>query len=98
MPANNVIAEALDRFIEAISERVNLPDEVVDIFTAERVKIIDAMLRDYGGERSYIPKQGRSDPIKEAAVKKDYLNNLPEQEITSRHGISRATLYRYLKK
>jgi len=33
-----------------------------------------------------------------AAPVQDYLDNKPVEEITRRHGISRATLYRYLKK
>jgi len=33
-----------------------------------------------------------------AAPVQDYLDNKPVEEITRRHGISRSTLYRYLKK
>ena len=32
------------------------------------------------------------------AVRADYLANEPVEKITSRHGISRSTLYRYLKR
>lgn len=95
---SNILEEAIDRFIAAVGEKINLPDEVMDIFTVERGKVIKSMQHNYGGDRAYIPKPPSAAPEKRQAVTSDYLANLPEKEIVDKHGISRATLYRMIKR
>lgn len=53
----------------------------------------------YGGQRVRIPKRRKWATEEErAAVVSDVHADLPASELTRKHGISRATLYRLLKK
>lgn len=61
---------------------------------------IEQQLRsEYGGLRVRIPKRGKYlTPEQRQEVFKDGLTNMPTSDITSKHKISRATLYREMKK
>ena len=53
----------------------------------------------YGGLRVRIPKRGKYlTPDQRQAVFKDGLTAMPTLEVTAKHKISRATLYREMKK
>lgn len=90
----DIVHEILQRAMTRIAERYGLPDEVADIFNL----IESEMKLEYGGQRVTVHPP-RPDPQKKAAaVARDYLADIPIEEISSRHGISRRTLYRYLKR
>lgn len=76
-------------------------------FTEEAAMQIEQQIRnEYGGEEAgFIAKTsdhkvGRpaTDPAKHAAIYADAITNKPTEEILQCHGISRATLYRLVKK
>jgi transcriptional regulator of acetoin/glycerol metabolism len=67
---------------------------------ADAAHLIEARIRaDYGGLRVRIPKRKKhmSDTERERAYQ-DSLSNMSDAEVCSKHGISRATLYRMVKK
>lgn len=58
-----------------------------------------ATMEKVGGTRAYLPKGAkRLTPEQRQAVFQDGLTNMPTEEITTKHKISRATLYREMKK
>ena len=69
-------------------------------FSAALALQIEQRLRaDYGGMRVRIPKRGKYlTPEQRQDVFKDGLTAMPTPEITTKHKISRATLYREMKK
>lgn len=69
-------------------------------FSAALALQIEQQLRaEYGGLRVRIPKRGKYlTPDQRQAVFKDGLTAMPTSDITTKHKISRATLYRQMKK
>lgn len=66
---------------------------------AEAARMIEAMVRaDYGGLRVRIPKKRKHPSAQERErAFADGLSGMPTEEVTAKHGISRATLYRLMK-
>lgn len=65
----------------------------------EAARLIEAKIRsDYGGLRVRIPKRKKhpSEKVRSEAFA-DGLSSMPTEEVTAKHGISRATLYRLMK-
>lgn len=90
----DIVHELIERAKARIAEKFGLPDEVADILGL----VENEVKRDYGGERVTIARPSDRPADLPERVTRDYLNNLDTQDITSRHGISRATMYRYLKR
>lgn len=69
-------------------------------FSAALASQIEQELRaEYGGLRVRIPKRGKYlTPDQRQAVFTDGLTAMPTTELTTKHKISRATLYREMKK
>lgn len=69
-------------------------------FSAALASQIEQQLRaEYGGKRLHINKRGkRLTPEQRQAVFQDGLSSMSTTEITEKHKISRATLYRQMKK
>lgn len=69
-------------------------------FTAALARQVEQELRaEYGGMRVRIPKYGkRLTPEQRQAAFQDGLTGMPTHEVTAKHKISRATLYREMKK
>lgn len=66
---------------------------------AMAAKIEQELRSKYGGLRLHINKRGkRLTPEQRQAVFQDGLSNMSTTEITTKHRISRATLYREMKK
>jgi len=70
-----------------------------DSFTESQALQIEEQLRqEYGGQEVWVsPKPKIPKEAKEKAVA-DYLDGKPINEVVAKNGISRATLYRYIKK
>ena len=90
----DIVHELIERAKVRIAERFGLPEEVADLLNLVEREV----KHDYGGERVTISRPDDPVEAKAARVTRDYLSNLDTQDITSRHGISRATMYRYLKR
>lgn len=73
---------------------------VTPALSEEAAQKIEQQVRaEYGGRRLFVPKGAkRLTPEQREAVFKDGLSNMPTSEITTKHKISRATLYREMKK
>jgi transcriptional regulator of acetoin/glycerol metabolism len=72
-----------------------LPSYVANL-TAEQVLHIEQRLRDnFGGQRTYIGKRAR---LKAPLVRQAGLTSAPTQQICEQYQISRATLYRHMKR
>lgn len=77
--------------------------EVLEIvpLTDEQAYNVERRIRaKYGGERCIIPKHKKhATERKRSEVQRDICNGqLSDREIQSRHGISRATMYRWAKR
>ena len=93
-PLTDIVHETLHRTMQRISDLYGMPDEVVQIFVAieREIKLEYASLR-------ITISPPRQDPAqKAAAITRDYLADLPVEEVASRHGISRRSVYNYLKR
>lgn len=87
---HELLAEVKDR----IAEKFGLPDEVADL-----LNLIESDYKTRNkGVRNTVHAPGRDIDGKAEAVKRDYLANLPAEDIQSRHGISRRTMYNYIKR
>ena len=67
---------------------------------AEAAQLIEQTVRtEYGGQRVFIPKRKkRASEEARRQLFADAVSNLPTKVVTEKHGISRATLYRMLKR
>ncbi|HEU4708747.1 MAG TPA: hypothetical protein VFS17_05490, partial [Methylophilaceae bacterium] len=54
--------------------------------------------REYGGSEVWISPPEKIPKQKKDKAVKEYLDGKPVEEVTVRNGISRATLYRHLKR
>lgn len=55
--------------------------------------------RDFGGQRVYLPKRRKHlDHVQQQQLYQDGLSNATNEQITAKHKISRATLYRHMKR
>jgi DNA invertase Pin-like site-specific DNA recombinase len=66
---------------------------------ADTAHLIESQIRtEYGGQRVRIPKKKKhlSPAVRELAIA-DGLTDMSTEEITTKHRISRATLYRFMK-
>lgn len=90
----DIVHEILERVRARIAEAYGLPEEVADIIgLVEREAKIE-----FGGQRVTVSPP-RADPErKAAAITRDYLSGADVDDVASRHGISRRTMYRYLKR
>ncbi len=87
----DVVRDLIARLLEAAHREGS--------FTESMALEIERQWRhDNRGEQITISAKPRAPEDKKAEVVAAYLGNEPVDSITSRHGISRATLYRYLKK
>lgn len=90
----DIVRETLRRVMEKIANHYGMPDEVAALFCV----VENEVKQEFGGERVSIHRPGVDKTLKIEAVRRDYINtDQPVEAIASKHGISRATLYNYLK-
>jgi DNA invertase Pin-like site-specific DNA recombinase len=88
-PEPDIVAELL-RMVAAMSPGL-LPEHLA--------QVEQAMRTEYGGLRVRIPKRAKYlTPEQRQALFKDGLTNMSTPQIIAKHKISRATLYREMKK
>lgn len=97
---SDIVHEIAQRILIAVISRLELPTEAMERLDGLLPKIEEEVRRSCGGDRPYIRKNGSGvDEGRRGAIIKDYLNSdEPAEQIARRHGMSRATLYRHLKK
>lgn len=91
----DIVREIISRAKQRIAEAYGLPPEVEQLLGKVEIEI----KAEFKGERHYIPSPvGRTATRAQPdQVRQDYLDNLQIDDIATRHGITRATIYRYLK-
>lgn len=95
----DIVHDIADRILSAVIERLDLPMDAMDRLDGVLLPVENEVRRIYGGDRVYIRRAEVTDDRKRAAIVRDYLaSDVPPAEVGARHGVSRATLYRYLKK
>lgn len=87
----DLIRDLIQRLLEASSREGSFTESVA-------LEVERQWRQDNRGEQYTVCAKPRPADETKAAAVADYLQNRPVEEITSRHNISRATLYRYLKK
>lgn len=87
----DVIRDLIQRLLVAASREGTFTEAVA-------IEVERQWRQDNRGEQYTICAKPRPDDETKAAAVADYLDNRPLEEITGRHNISRATLYRYLKR
>lgn len=91
----DIVHEIIQRVKQRIADAYGLPEEVADLLGLVEAEV----KREYGGDRLHIHQPAADRGQKAEAMRRDYLHtDQRPEEIASRHGVSRATLYRYLKK
>ena len=66
---------------------------------AQALQVESAVRAELGGLRVRIPKRGKhASAEKRKAIFQEAMGSASDSEITERHGIGRATLYRYMKR
>lgn len=92
----DIVREIIERAKARIAEEYGLPDEVAELLGQVETEI----RAEYRGERVYVSGHRVTPQIdaRADAIAKAYLDDVPVEEIANRHGISRATIYRYLKR
>lgn len=85
----DIVREIISRAKQRIAEAYGLPPEVEQLLGEIEVEI----KAEFKGDRVYVPAP-RPHPDR---VREDYRSGTEMDEIVTRHGISRATIYRYLK-
>jgi hypothetical protein len=86
----DIVRELIDRILEASSREGSFTESMA-------LEIERSFRHEFKGAECVISERPRRD-VPADAVRADYLADKPVQEITATHGISRATLYRLLKK
>lgn len=96
MPGDNISEQPGPDIVAVILQRVL---EMAPGFSMELSRQIEQEVRnEYGGQRMHINKRGKYlTPEQRRAVFRDGLTDMPNTEITSKHKISQATLYRVMK-
>jgi transcriptional regulator of acetoin/glycerol metabolism len=95
----DVVREILDAAMTRLKRELILsPEEMTALMNC-----MDSTEREIkrmrGGEQVKIRKPERIDKKKVEQVRSDYLNpDLEPHQVAEKHGISRATLYRYIKR
>jgi hypothetical protein len=90
----DIVHEILERVRVRIAEAYGMPEEVADL-----LGMVEAELKqELGGLRVNIKKPPSNRESKARAVTRGYLAGIPVEAVAIRQGISRATLYRYLKR
>lgn len=88
----DVVRELIDRLIEASGREGQLTESIA-------LEVERSFRAEFKGETYEIYEKPRAQQAQRKAVIVDaYLKGQPVEQITQHHGISRATLYRYLKK
>ena len=88
------VHDMIERIRIKIATAYGLPDEVADLLGMVETEI----KHEFGGNQVYIQQSKAELARKAEAVKRDYLADMPVDNIASRHGISRRQMYRLIKR
>jgi Mor family transcriptional regulator len=75
-----------------------LPESLIEPTAA---RILPGFRATFGGDRYYIPRQAPTlsgEDERRQSIVRDAMSSMPTQAIEKRHGVSRRTIYRLLKR
>jgi len=88
----DLVRELITRLVDAAQREGTLTEAIA-------LQVEASFRQQYHGARCEISMRPRHRSVeKKEVVVREYLDGEPVERITKRHGVSRATLYRYLKK
>lgn len=87
----DVVRELINRLLDVAQREGTLTESLAR-------EVERSFRHDFNGEKFYVRREGDDPTSRQAAVVTDYLAGQPVEQITRHHGISRATLYRHLKR
>jgi len=88
MTARDIIRDVIERLM---AHEASITEELA-------LKVEHEARAHWGGQAPYVPKETKRQAHAREKVIADAVTTMPTQEITKRHGISRATMYRMLKR
>lgn len=95
-PGNSRHLDPEPDILQIVLLRVRAAAPVITDDQARQIE--DAVRAELGGLRARVPKRKKHPtPEQRQAIYREALTTATDAEITQRHGIGRATLYRYLK-
>lgn len=86
----DIVRELIDRILEASTREGSFTESMA-------LEIEQQFRHEFKGAECVISERPRRN-VPPEAVQADYMSGKPVEQITSAHGISRATLYRLIKK
>lgn len=87
----DIVRELIERLLEAAAREGTFTESVA-------LEVERSFRRDYAGEAYYVKRLPIEMRDRQKAVTEAYLQGVPSEEIEEQNGISRATIYRYLKR
>lgn len=95
--APDIAREIADLAVHRLAQSLCLAADAAPALTAAVADVEREIKLRYGGDAVHI-RQPRAQPAdRAAAVQRDHRAGVPVPQLIERHGVSRATLYRYLR-
>ena len=97
VPAPDIAREIADLAVQRLAQSLHLAADAAPVLTAAVADVEQAIKLRYGGDAVHIRQPRQAPQARAAAVQRDYQAGVPVPQLIERHGVSRATLYRYLR-
>ena len=95
--SHDIAAEIAELAVQRLAQSLRLADEAAPLLASARADLEHDIKLRYGGDEVHIRQPRVAVDSRAAAVRRDQAAGLAPAQIIQRHGISRATLYRYLR-
>lgn len=94
----DIAAQIAGLAVQRVAEALHLADDAAPRLAAARAEVERDIKLRFGGDAVHIRQPRTPTADRAAAVQRDYRAGVPVPHLLDRHGVSRATLYRYLKR
>lgn len=88
----DIVSTLLDMVLQMAARSGGSFDEAMALEVERQAR------QQYGGSEEYVKKRESTHEAKKTEMVREYLDGKEVGEVTRRHGVSRASLYRHLKK
>lgn len=95
--APDIAREIADLAVQRLAQSLHLAPDAAPALAAAVADLEQAIKLRYGGDTVHIRQPRPAPADRAAAVQRDYRAGVPVPQMIERHGVSRATLYRYLR-
>lgn len=94
----DIAREIADLAVQRLAQSLqHLALDAAPVLTAAAADLEQAIKLRYGGDAVHIRQARHAPAARAAAVQRDHRAGVPVPQLMERHGVSRATLYRYLR-